>query len=84
MLPPTQHYLVSIRLLRKISFVTSFTIFKWLKKYFFYPCNILSIGYWLNDLPIIPPFTETIYNIRIIMLKIINVFIIIIQSNLFN
>ena len=36
MLPPTptQHYLVSIRLQRKISFVTSFTISKWLKKYY--------------------------------------------------
>ena len=33
MLPPNpkQHYLVLIRLQRKISFVTSFTISKWLK-----------------------------------------------------
>ena len=37
MLPhtPTQFYLVWIRFWRKISFVTSFTISKWLKKYYF-------------------------------------------------
>ena len=37
MLPPTptQLYLVSIRFQRKISFVTSFTISNWLKKYYF-------------------------------------------------
>ena len=37
MLPPTptqQHYLVLIRLQRKISFVASFTISRWLKKYY--------------------------------------------------
>ena len=34
MLPPTQHYLVWIRLQGKISFVTSFTISKSLKKYY--------------------------------------------------
>ena len=31
----TQHYLVWIRLQRKVSFVKSFTFFKWLKKYYF-------------------------------------------------
>ena len=35
-LTPTQHYLVWIRFQRKISFVTSFTISKWLKKYLLY------------------------------------------------
>ena len=36
MLPPTptQLYFVSIRFRRKISFVTSFTISNWLKKYY--------------------------------------------------
>ena len=43
MLSPTQHYLVSIRLTRKISFVTSFTISKWLKKYYFQVCFWLSL-----------------------------------------
>ena len=33
---PTQHYLVWNRLQRKISFVTSFTISKWLKKYYYH------------------------------------------------
>ena len=32
---PTQYYLVRIRLQRIISFVTSFKISKWLKKYYF-------------------------------------------------
>ena len=38
MLPPTptQHYLLWIRFRRKISYVTSFTISKWLKKYYFF------------------------------------------------
>ena len=31
---PYQHYLVWIRLQHKISFVASFTISKWLKKYY--------------------------------------------------
>ena len=34
-LTPTQHYLAGIRLQRKIYFVTSFTISKWLKKSLF-------------------------------------------------
>ena len=42
-LNPTQHYLVWIRLQRKISFVTSFTNSKWLKKYYFRQ-QISSIG----------------------------------------
>ena len=38
MLPPTptQHYLVLIRLQRKFSFIMSFTIFKYPKKYYSY------------------------------------------------
>ena len=38
MLPPTptQHYLVLITLQRIISFVMSFTISRWLKKYYYY------------------------------------------------
>ena len=35
MLPPTTHFIVGIRLQRKISFFTAFTISKWLKKYYF-------------------------------------------------
>ena len=35
---PTQLNLVSIRFRRKISFVTSFTIFNWLKKYYISYC----------------------------------------------
>ena len=44
MLPQTttQHYLVWIRLQLKISFVTSFTISKWLKKY----CISYQIYLW--------------------------------------
>ena len=35
MLPPTQHYLVSIRPQRKITLVKSFSISKWLKMYYY-------------------------------------------------
>jgi hypothetical protein len=39
----TQHYLVWIRLQRKISFVKSFTISKWLKKYYFLPYPLFAM-----------------------------------------
>ena len=51
MLPPTltQLYLVSIRFRRKISFVTSFTISDWLKKYYFiWHESLFLIIYWIN------------------------------------
>ena len=44
---PTQHYLVWIRLQRKTSFVTSFTISNWIKKYY-YMCNMYTcIGFFI-------------------------------------
>ena len=42
MLPPTLYYLVWIRFQRKLSLVTTFTIYKWLKKY--YSIDIKIIG----------------------------------------
>ena len=49
MLPPTptQFYLVWIRFRRKISFVMSFTISEWLKKYYFI-VNIKSLKLYLR------------------------------------
>ena len=44
-LTPTQHNLELIRLQRKISIVTSFTISKWLKKYFFKGFLHISLGW---------------------------------------
>ena len=56
MLPPitpTQHYLVLIRLQHEISFLTSFTIFKRLKKYysFYMSWNIFNYNFIIKASP---------------------------------
>ena len=55
MLPPTQHYLAWIRLQRKISFVKSFTISKWLKNTVLCQIKWLIILHFLSDLKSIFP-----------------------------
>ena len=56
MLPPTptQLYLVSIKFRRKISFVTSFTISDWLKKYYCF--RFLKAGMKPEQIGVVTPY----------------------------